>query len=140
MAALGFLDGVRLPRVRDLLRPLGQELVVGVQDLELLTRQVLDADQAVARAFQGGHELVELELDGQAVLVLRLLDQEHHQEGDDRGPGVDHELPGVREMEERAGDPQTRMMPSARAKAGTLPVNRVAADAKRSKTWVWALS
>ena len=33
---------------------------------------------------------------------------------------------------------QTRMMPRASAKAGTLPVKRVAAEAKRSKTRAWA--
>ena len=52
--------------------------------------------------FDGGDQLVELELDRQRVLVLRALDEEDHQEGDDRGAGVDHELPGVGVAEERA--------------------------------------
>ena len=40
------------------------------------------------------------------VAVLALLDQEHHQEGDDGGTGVDDELPGVAEVEDRpAGRP-----------------------------------
>ena len=38
------------------------------------------------------------------VLVLRALDQEHHQERDDRRAGVDDELPGVREMKDRTED------------------------------------
>jgi hypothetical protein len=36
--------------------------------------------------------------------------------------------------------PQTRIVPSARPNAGTLPENRVAAEAKRSKAWAGALS
>ena len=43
---------------------------------------------------QRGHDLVQLQLHGQRVLVLRALDEEHHQEGDDGGAGVDDELPG----------------------------------------------
>src|SRR5262249_26784182 len=50
-----------------------------------------------------GDELVQLELDGERVLVLRALDEEHHQEGDDGGAGVDDQLPGVGEAEQRSG-------------------------------------
>ena len=39
-----------------------------------------------------------------AVAVLGVLDQEHHQEGDDRRAGVDDELPGVGEAEDRPAD------------------------------------
>ena len=38
---------------------------------------------------------VEFHLDRGAVAVLRVLDQENHQEGDDGRAGVDDELPGV---------------------------------------------
>ena len=43
-------------------------------------------------------------MDGFRVLVLRLLDQKHHQKGNDGGSRVDHQLPGIRIMTHRAGD------------------------------------
>lgn len=54
---------------------------------------MLDTDEVVL-GMARTDQLVELGLDG-AVAVLRVLDQEQHQEGDDRGAGVDDELPGV---------------------------------------------
>ena len=38
------------------------------------------------------------------VAVLRVLNQEDHQESDDGGGGVDDQLPGIGEMKSRAGD------------------------------------
>jgi hypothetical protein len=49
-------------------------------------------------------ELVELDLNRGAVAVLRVLDQEHHEECHDRGRRVDHELPAVAEAEDRTAD------------------------------------
>ena len=46
------------------------------------------------------HQLVELQVDRVRVLVLRPLDEEHHQEGDDGGAGVDDELPAESDNEE----------------------------------------
>src|SRR5579883_1248321 len=40
-------------------------------------------------------------MNGGGILVLRTLDQEHHQKRDDRSAGVDDELPGIGEVEER---------------------------------------
>ena len=53
----------------------------------------------------GADQFVELGLHGRAVAVLRVLDQEHHQEGDDRGAGVDDQLPGVAKAEDRPASP-----------------------------------
>src|SRR5690606_16108883 len=65
-------------------------------------RQFFDVDQAVAGRFGAGDELVELQLDGFGILVLRLLDDKHHQESDDGGAGIDDQLPGVGKREQRA--------------------------------------
>jgi hypothetical protein len=54
------------------------------------------------RAQLRAQQLVQLDLDRLGVAVLRCLDEEHHEEGDDGGERVDHELPGVAEAEERA--------------------------------------
>ena len=61
---------------------------------ELLLTQLLDANVVV---LGGAHsdQLIELGLDRRPVSVLRVLDQEHHEEGHDGGAGVDDELPGI---------------------------------------------
>src|SRR6185295_8573112 len=48
--------------------------------------------------------LVQLEVEGAGVAVLGGLGEEHHQEGDDGGGGVDGELPAVRVVEQRPAD------------------------------------
>jgi hypothetical protein len=50
----------------------------------------------------GADQLVEFDLDRLRVAVLVVLQQEHHEEGDDRGAGVDRQLPGVAETERGA--------------------------------------
>ena len=66
------------------------------------------------RALHGPDQLVQLELHRRGVAVLGVLDQEDHQEGDDRGAGVDDQLPGVAEVEDRArSTAQTTMIPRA---------------------------
>src|SRR5690606_15735650 len=69
--------------------------------LDFLFGKVLDADEGVF-PLADADQFVELGLQGGAVAVLRVLDEEHHQEGDDGGAGVDDELPGIGEAEERA--------------------------------------
>jgi hypothetical protein len=65
---------------------------------------VLDADEAVPRLAARADDLVELGLHGRGVSVLRVLDQEDHEEGDDGGGRVHHELPGVGVAEDRPCD------------------------------------
>jgi hypothetical protein len=55
-------------------------------------------------ALRRTNQLVELDMHRLGVTVLGVLDQEHHQEGDDRGAGIDHQLPGVADSEQRPGD------------------------------------
>ena len=64
--------------------------------------QMLDADEFVAGMTDRSNQLIELGLDRASVPVLSILDQEHHQECDDGGAGVDHQLPCVRPLEYRA--------------------------------------
>jgi len=49
-------------------------------------------------------EFVKLDLNGGAVAVLRILNQEDHQEGYDGGARIDDKLPRVRIIEEGAAD------------------------------------
>ena len=78
-------------------------------------------EQLVVRLLGRPDELVELQLERRRVAVLRALDEEDHQERDDGGAGVDDELPGVREAEQRPrqspdgdgprGEPERRGLP-----------------------------
>ena len=74
------------------------------------------SSSALCAPLRGADQLVELDLHGLGVAVLRVLDQEHHQERDDRGAGVDDELPGVAEAEDRSSDAprDDRLRPRAR--------------------------
>src|SRR4051812_42677170 len=64
--------------------------------LQLFVAELLDVNHLVLRLLRGTDQFVELEVQGARVSVLRVLDDEHHQERDDRGGGVDDELPCVR--------------------------------------------
>src|SRR5205814_8299345 len=44
-------------------------------------------------------------MDRLRVAVLRVLDEENHQKGDDRRSGINDELPGIRIMKGWAGNP-----------------------------------
>jgi hypothetical protein len=61
--------------------------------------EVLCSNETVACRFMGYEKLVELDVHRRAVLVLRLLNQEHHQEGDDRGASVDCQQPRLGKVE-----------------------------------------
>src|SRR6185436_5807112 len=75
-----------------------------LQEFELFVLHVLDINEHVARRVYRADELVELEVDGVRVAVLRVLDEEDHEEGEDRRPGIDDELPVLGEAEKRPGN------------------------------------
>src|SRR5262245_42510519 len=114
--------------------PLAQTVELLPQLLELFVRQLFQVDELRPRPLQRANELVELEVDGDGVAVLRVLDQEHHEERDDRRAGVDDELPGVREMKDGARyrpheDDQHRQREGPRrADAGRRPVRELAKE------------
>src|SRR5215475_5361632 len=55
---------------------------------------MLDADEHVLHLTHPD-KFVELDLDRGVVAILRILNQEDHQEGDNRRPRIDDELPGI---------------------------------------------
>ena len=63
------------------------------------------------RAESGANEFIQLDLDCRRVAVLGVLDQEHHQKGNDRRCRVDDQLPRVAEVEERPRDDPHRNRP-----------------------------
>src|SRR3954447_18536274 len=77
-------------------------LIVRFQGAQLILGFVFSADEIVVGAGDSSNQLIELEMHGHGIPILRVLDQEHHQEGDDRCAGVDDKLPGVGEAKEGA--------------------------------------
>src|SRR3954454_1074840 len=78
--------------------------IKGLLDLfHLGLRQILQVEQRVPRLLVDPDQFVELEMDSARVAALRALDQENHQERDNRCPRVDDELPGVGPAEYRPG-------------------------------------
>ena len=71
--------------------------------VELVLLELLQVQQRDVGALRDPEQLIQLDLQRLGVAILRVLNQEHHQEGDDGGPRVDHELPAIAEPKERAG-------------------------------------
>jgi hypothetical protein len=70
--------------------------------------------------FVSTNKLVQLDLNGFRITVLRVLNQEDHQKRNDRCPGIDHQLPRITEAEERSGNrPQNKRSHSDRECGGT---------------------
>src|SRR5262249_247487 len=95
---LGLLDRVRLSAGVISLREREQSFIALVQRVHFGLGQVLDIDEPVTWTLQDCDDLVQLEVNRPGILVLRTLDEEDHEERDDRGAGVDDELPGIREV------------------------------------------
>src|SRR5260370_35305499 len=60
-------------------------------------------DKFVPCAFKCADHCIEVEMHGFGVAGLRVLDQKHHEEGDDGCGGVDDQLPGIGEMKRWSG-------------------------------------
>jgi len=71
---------------------------------QILVRKLFKIDQFISRAFDGTNDLIKFQMNGFGIAVLGVLNQEHHEEGNDRGGGVDDELPRVGEMKSRASE------------------------------------
>src|ERR1051325_7070700 len=79
-----------------------QALEFLLQPIEFFITEVFEIDQAGSRAFDATEQFIELQMQRLGVAVLRVLDQEYHQERNDRGRGIDNQLPRVGIMEHRA--------------------------------------
>ena len=77
-----------------------------LETLKFLVAEVFKVDQTRSSTVEGSEQLVELEMNGFAVAVLGVLNQEDDEEGNDSGARIDHQLPRVRVMKERpSGSP-----------------------------------
>jgi hypothetical protein len=100
---------------------LGQIRIIQTNTIEFLFLQL---QESIMRTVNGTDDLIQLDLERLGIAILCILNQEHHQERDDRGPGVDNELPGVTEVEEGAGYDLLTMTAPAIINAEGRPVAR----------------
>ena len=70
---------------------------------QILIGKIFKIDQFVSRVFERADDLVELQLKCLSIAVLRVLNEEHHQEGDDGRASINDKLPCVRKMKRRPG-------------------------------------
>ena len=73
---------------------------------KVLFVQLLNADadhSVITRLAICDEQLVQLEVNGNTVFVLALLDEKNHQESNDRCSRVNHELPVFRKIEGGSG-------------------------------------
>lgn len=66
-------------------------------------------------------EFVQLHLDGCGVSILRILNEENHEERDNGGAGIDDELPGVRIVENGACNCPNNYHPCCNHERGSPP-------------------
>ena len=72
------------------------------QRLELLIAEALDIDHVFTRRADGAYQFRQFEVDGLGISILGILNQEHDDERGNVRPGVDDQLPGVGEVEDRS--------------------------------------
>src|SRR5262245_23708132 len=76
-------------------RMFGKFAIMIAELVKAVLGQTLKVEESVLRPPIGTDELVDLDLKRFGVAVLRVLDEEHHQEGDDSRRRVDGELPHI---------------------------------------------
>ena len=103
MSRFSFVNRERTVLVAVLAGKFSQAAIMFVKVLQLFFRPVFQINESIAGAFEGGDKFIELELNRLGLLVLCTLDEEDHQESNDRGPGVDDELPCVGKLENGSG-------------------------------------
>ena len=73
---------------------LGPLFALRANVLQLLFGQMFNSDKEIL-GFAVADQFVQLHLDRRAVPILRILNEKDHEECDDRGAGIDDQLPGI---------------------------------------------
>ncbi len=66
-----------------------------LQPIEFFIREGFEIDEMRACSFYASEQLIKFQMNRLCIAVLRVLDQENHQERDYRRAGIDDQLPGV---------------------------------------------
>src|SRR6185437_13998588 len=75
------------------------------QFVQLFVRELFHVDQIIAGGIVGAYEFIQLQVDGFSIAVLGVLDEKHHQEGNQAGCCIDYQLPCIRVMKIAARQP-----------------------------------
>ncbi len=67
-----------------------------MERFELIIGEILDRGKFVFRPLHGEDQFGQFQLDRHCIPILGVLNQEYHQKGDDRGAGIDNQLPWCR--------------------------------------------
>jgi len=59
-------------------------------------------DELISSAFQRSNYFVELQMSCFGISILRILNEKDHEESNNRRPGINNELPGIRVMKHGA--------------------------------------
>src|SRR6185312_13495122 len=70
-------------------------LELASQFLQFLIRKFLYVNHLVVCSSERSNDFVQLQVECFGIAVLSVLDQKHHEECDDRGCGIDDQLPSV---------------------------------------------
>ncbi len=86
--------------------PFGSAETKGAHFLDFGLGEMLDSDEIILSAARPD-QFVKFGLYGRSIPILYVLNQEYHEEGDDRSAGVDNELPRLGVLKPRPqGGPQ----------------------------------
>ena len=92
-----------MTRVIVVLGSFAQTLKLLLELLQLFVRKVFKIDKFISRTFESADDLIQFQMDRFGIAVLGVLDQEHHEKGDDRCGSINNELPCIREMKGGTG-------------------------------------
>ena len=70
---------------------------------EIFVGKFFKIDELISSAFQRPNYFVEFQMSCFGIAILRILNEKDHEESDNRRPGIDNELPGIRVMKHGAG-------------------------------------
>src|SRR5580693_1058333 len=95
----------------------GTDFLVGPGEfVELDLRQILYINHFVFCFVYRVDQFVQFQMYGPGIAILRILNQEHHQECNDRGTGINDQLPGIGVMEDRTCESPDYNDPNRNAK------------------------
>ncbi len=93
-----------MTRVIVVLGSFAQTLKLLLELLQLFVGKFFKIDKFVSRTFEGADDLIQFQMDRFGIAVLGVLDQEHHEKGDDRCRRINNELPRIGEMKGGTGE------------------------------------
>jgi hypothetical protein len=103
----GLSGRIQLFGVLALLSPAGtvfEPFELPLEVLQFVVTEIFEIDQAGASPCNPTQQFIQLQVKRFGFTILGVLDEENHQESNDCSARVDHQLPGIGEVEIWAGD------------------------------------